>query len=140
MREDEKAIVRGMVRVALYHKLPKNEWMAKVVPGVEERYGVPLTEEIVDKIHQAFQVEMPPEMAIEEVWDSINPDRPSIREQIAEALTIYSGRFNEDEAMLGRADIFLSGFETDRGRPPNDYLEIEEWVAAHPEFGKLKTG
>jgi hypothetical protein len=64
---DDKAILRGMARVALYHNLPKNEWMAKVVPGVEERLGTPLSEEVIDQIHQAFKDEMPPEMAIEEI-------------------------------------------------------------------------
>jgi hypothetical protein len=45
MTNDEKAIMRGMVRVAMYHGLPKNEWMARVVPKIEERLGVPLNEE-----------------------------------------------------------------------------------------------
>ena len=67
MTKDEQAILRGMVRVALYHNLSKNEWMAKVVPGVEELLGVPLSEEVVDRIHQAFKDEWPPEMAIEEI-------------------------------------------------------------------------
>ena len=39
----------------------------KVVPGVEERLGTPLSEEVIDQIHQAFKDEMPPEMAIEEI-------------------------------------------------------------------------
>jgi len=67
MTKDEQAILRGMVRVALYHNLSKNDWMAKVVPGVEELLGVPLSEEVVDRIHQAFKDEWPPEMAIEEI-------------------------------------------------------------------------
>jgi hypothetical protein len=63
----DEAVIRGMARVAMYHKLPKNEWMAKVVPGVEEHLGVPLSTGIVDQIHQCFNDEMPPEMAIEEI-------------------------------------------------------------------------
>ena len=67
MTKDEQAILRGMVRVALYHNLPKSDWMATVVPGVEELLGAPLSEETVDYIHQAFIDECPPEMAIEEI-------------------------------------------------------------------------
>jgi len=65
--EDDKAIIRGMVRVALHHGLSKSDWMAKVVPGVEEHFGTPLSEEIIDQIHQAYKDEWPPEMAIEEI-------------------------------------------------------------------------
>jgi len=80
MTKDEQAILRGMVRVALYHNLSKNEWMAKVVPGVEELLGVPLSEEVVDRIHQAFKDEWPPEMAIEEIaQEASNKEAQQIR-------------------------------------------------------------
>jgi hypothetical protein len=67
MTEDDKAIARGMARVALHHGLTKDEWLAKVVPGVEEHLGTPLSEDVLDQIHEAFAEEMPPGMAIEEI-------------------------------------------------------------------------
>ena len=119
--EDTKAIMRGMVRVALYHKLPKSEWMAKVVPRVEEHFGEPLSEEVVDQIHQAFKEEMSPEMAIEEVC-CFNSSQ-SVFDELAENLSVYAANPGRD--FHPEAAEVLRQFRAVFGRDPIEYVEIE---------------
>ena len=132
--EEEKAVLRGMARVALYHRLPKNEWMAKVVPGVEERLDPPLSEEVIDRIHQAFKEEMPPEMAIDEV--TIN-DCPLLIEQLAEGMAIQAGAM-DDTKYLPAAKEFLKQFRAAHRRDPVDYLELETFALQRQQGEHLK--
>lgn len=125
MTNDDDAVIRGMVRVALYHRLPKNDWMAKVVPGVEKHLGAPLSEEVVDQIHEAFGEEMPPEMAIAEICF---PDNRPLVEVLAENLSIYANDPSGD--YLSQAKEMLEQFRAARGREPTEYMEIEEFFHA----------
>jgi hypothetical protein len=67
MKKHGRAIARGRVDFTLHHQLSKDEWMAKVIPGVEGYLGAPLRDEIMGRIHDAFTEEMLPETAIDEI-------------------------------------------------------------------------
>jgi hypothetical protein len=130
-----KAIVRGMVRVAMYHGLPKNEWMATVVPGVEEWLEPPLTEKVIDQIHQAFKDGMPPEMAIEEIC--LPQGRPKLVKELAENLAIYASDI-DDEKYLPAAKECLTQFRAAHQRDPVDCLELETFFLARQQGEHLK--
>jgi hypothetical protein len=136
MEKDDKAIVRGMVRVAMYHGLPKNEWMAQVVPGVEDRLGTPLSEKVVDQIHEAFRNEWPPEMAIDEVCFQ---GHRKLIEELAENIGIAAGDITGDEKYLPIAKEYLKQFQAAHQRDPVDSLELETFFLARQQGEHLKA-
>jgi uncharacterized protein (DUF427 family) len=79
-----------------------------------------------------MEVEMSERFFEDEEW-FFDYDMPLV-EQIAENIAIYAGVI-DDARFMPQAQQLLRIFEAIEGRPPRDYLEIEDWSLHHLEKG-----
>jgi hypothetical protein len=66
--------------------------------------------------------------------EDVNP-LPMV-EQIAENLSIYAGVVDGTQ-FIPHVKFLLRSFEASEGRPPRDYLEIEQWCSHHAPSSTL---
>jgi hypothetical protein len=67
---------------------------------------------------------------VQEAIEEYEANPPPLVEQVAENMAIYAG-VTDDSQFLPMAKWWIDAFTTVTGRPPRDYLELEEWAMKH---------
>jgi len=60
----------------------------------------------------------------------------TLSEQVAENMAIYAGQLDHAQFMAQAVQLVRT-FEAIEGRPPHDYLEIENWSHDHLKFDRF---